>query len=251
MVRDDKLLIANWKMNLPGEGIEDWLRLVKADRTTSVAVAPPFPYLARVAIADSGLTLVAQNCSAEREGAFTGEVSAAMLADVGVAWVILGHSERRHLFGESPQLIGRKVHAAQQVGLVPVVCVGEKEEIREEGKTDVVLQEQLAAALEHADRGMPLIVAYEPVWAIGTGKTATAEIILETHEMILAKLDESGFRDAPLLYGGSVTPDNAGELAALNGVSGFLVGGASLFSDRFLRITQALEQVALKSSKKG
>lgn len=193
----------------------------------------------------------AQNIHCEKEGAFTGEVSAEMVLSAGARGVILGHSERRHIFGESDEIIGKKVVRALEAGLTPVLCVGEKLEEREAGKTQAVVLRQLSRALEgvgDADKLARVIFAYEPVWAIGTGKTATPSQGQETHRFLRDRL-AAVFRalGAPadraqeliILYGGSVKPENAAELMAEADIDGLLVGGASLNADSFLKICQA------------
>ena len=211
-----------------------------------VAVCPPFVYLWEIArlLKGSAIALGAQNVGAEAQGAFTGEVSAAMLKDVGCTLVIVGHSERRHLYGEDDALVARKFVAAQGAGLTPILCVGETLEERERGATREVVVRQIesvlgvagAAAFERA------VVAYEPVWAIGTGKTASPEQAQEVHALIR---DRIGARDARIaaalrvLYGGSVKAANAAELFAMPDVDGGLVGGASLKAEEFVRICAA------------
>jgi len=251
MVKSEWIAVANWKMNLPPEGIEAWIRGMSGTRPTTVGVAPSFPFLPAVDASRGRLKLVAQNCASESEGAYTGEVSASMLAHARAEWVILGHSERRNLYGESPALVGKKVVAALAAKLVPILCIGEKQEVRERGETNALLRVQLLAGLEGVDRSERLIVAYEPVWAIGTGKTATSEIVQETHSEILVLLESEGFQNVPLLYGGSVTADNAPELSLVEGVNGFLVGGASLSSVRFGGIVDALDRRAGAFAEKG
>jgi triosephosphate isomerase len=209
-------------------------------------VCPPFVYLQEAArlLRDSALSLGAQDVSADTHGAFTGEVSAAMLKDVGCEYVIVGHSERRLLYRESDQLIARKFGAALAKGLIPILCVGEQLADREAGRMrevvsrqlDVVLELSGAGALEHA------VVAYEPVWAIGTGRNASPEQAEEAHAFIRARV---GARDARIaaatriLYGGSVKAGNAAELFAMPDVDGGLIGGASLKADEFLTILAA------------
>jgi triosephosphate isomerase len=193
-----------------------------------VAVCPPFPSLAVAVqiLAGTDIAVAAQNVHWEAEGAFTGEVSAPMLRGLGVYGAIVGHSERRQLFGETDEGVGKRTHAALDAGLSVIACVGETEQEREAGETEDVLRRQLAV-LEAEDN---LVIAYEPVWAIGTGQTATPEIAQEAHEFI------KGLLDVPVLYGGSVKPENAEELLSLPGVDGALVGGASLDVDSFASI---------------
>ena len=190
-----------------------------------VAVAPPFPFLADLADPAGRWALAAQDCSSEASGAFTGEVSAAMLASCGCRYVIVGHSERRKHFGETETTLARKLARAREAGLLPIFCVGETLAQREEGLTEEVLRRQVEA-LERDPRDQPLVAAYEPVWAIGTARNATPEQAEDT----IGRLRELIGHRASLrvLYGGSVTAGNASELAARPGISGFLVGGASL-----------------------
>ena len=243
------LVAGNWKMHgsraenarLIGELVE------AADGATSdVAVCPPFVYLWEIArqLKGSAIALGAQNVGAEAQGAFTGEVSAAMLKDVGCTLAIVGHSERRHLYGEDDALVARKFVAAQAAGLTPILCVGETLEERERGATREVVTRQLESVLGVA--GAPAferaVVAYEPVWAIGTGKTATPEQAQEVHALIRDRIAARDARIAAalrVLYGGSVKAANAAELFAMPDVDGGLVGGASLKAEEFLRICAA------------
>jgi triosephosphate isomerase len=196
-----------------------------------VAVCPPYVSLADAvqALAGTDIGVFAQNCHWETEGAFTGEVSAPMLRELGVYGTIVGHSERRRLFGETDEGVARRVEAALAHGLHVIACVGETEAEREAGETEAVLRRQVSV-LEADDN---LVVAYEPVWAIGTGRTATPEIAQEAHAFVKSLLD------VPVLYGGSVKPENAAELAAQPDVDGALVGGASLDVGSFAAICQA------------
>ncbi|NLI81754.1 MAG: triose-phosphate isomerase [Deltaproteobacteria bacterium] len=244
------LIAANWKMH---KTLEEAVRFVEAlqrelgvvqDR--EVLIAPPFTALASVAsvMGTPGFSLGGQNCHWEPQGAFTGEVSAGMLKDAGCRYVLLGHSERRHLFRETDVMIRRKVEAVFREELSPVLCIGEVLEEREEGRTFSVVQEQLeigiggigANLLEH------LVIAYEPVWAIGTGKTATPDQAQEVHEFIRRILgslvDKSVANRTRILYGGSVKPDNVDALMSEPDIDGLLVGGASLQVDSFKRIVQ-------------
>jgi triosephosphate isomerase len=226
--------------------IEELLAGAPTQPKATCVVCPPFVYLQEAArlLRDSALSLGAQDVSADTHGAFTGEVSAAMLKDVGCEYVIVGHSERRLLYRESDQLIARKFGAALAKGLIPILCVGEQLADREAGRMrevvsrqlDVVLELSGAGALEHA------VVAYEPVWAIGTGRNASPEQAEEAHAFIRARV---GARDARIaaatriLYGGSVKAGNAAELFAMPDVDGGLIGGASLKADEFLTILAA------------
>jgi triosephosphate isomerase len=196
-----------------------------------VAVCPPFTGLgpAVQALADTEIAVAAQNVHWEPEGAYTGEISAPMLVDLGVYGAIVGHSERRQYFGESDEAVSRRAAAALDAGLSVIACVGELEEERERGETEDVLRRQLASLEAHDN----LVVAYEPVWAIGTGKTATPDLAQEAHAFVKSLLD------VPVLYGGSVKPENAAELLAQPDVDGALVGGASLEVDSFVEICRA------------
>lgn len=246
-----KLLIANWKMNLPKEGIGPFVEATVPSaqwKKTALGIAPPFPFLSSVEEARErvgGKLLVGgQDCAEQQEGAFTGDVSAAMLRLSGAAFVILGHSERRTIHREEDAMVARKVSAAIAAGLRPLLCVGEDLATRESGGTMAVLTRQLSAVIDGV-AGLPkdLWIAYEPVWAIGTGRNATPRMAAETHQGIRALvLERTGGRCVPtILYGGSVKAANATELAAEREIEGFLVGGASLESDGFLEIGAALE----------
>ncbi|WP_288407984.1 triose-phosphate isomerase [uncultured Herbaspirillum sp.] len=244
-----KLVAGNWKMNgsLAANaallaGIKEGLPAEVCD----VAVCVPAPYLAQVqgAVAGSPVVLGAQDMSAHAAGAYTGEVSAAMLQEFGVQYVILGHSERRAYHGESDAAVAAKTVAALKAGLVPLVCVGETLEQREAGQTNEVVGGQLdvvltALSTEDAAR---IVVAYEPVWAIGTGKTATPEMAQEVHAMLRARLGAKSAEAAAkvrILYGGSMKPDNAQQLLAMADIDGGLIGGAALKAEDFLAIIKA------------
>jgi triosephosphate isomerase len=243
----------NWKMFTNADAARKLAAAVVADLANEtrvrVAVAPPFPYLALVSgiLQGSSVALVGQNLYPEKEGAFTGEVSPTMLLDVGCQYVILGHSERRHKLGESDSFINRKVKAALAAGLRVIFCVGETLEEREANLTRAVLERQLtqglievATATDLHDR---LVIAYEPFWAIGTGRNATPDQAQEAHAFVRSRLAEQ-FGAAPagqliIQYGGSVKPDNASSLLKQPDVDGALVGGASLNADQFLAIVRA------------
>jgi triosephosphate isomerase (TIM) len=226
------LIAGNWKMYKgqaeTAEVCIDLKRSLADLEAVEVAVCPPFSSLAVAVqiLAGTDIAVAAQNVHWEAEGPFTGEVSAPMLRELGVYGAIVGHSERRQLFGETDEGVGRRTRAALDAGLSVIACVGETEEERERGETEDVLRRQLSV-LEAEDN---LVIAYEPVWAIGTGKTATPEIAQEAHEFI------KGLLDVPVLYGGSVKPENAEELLTLPAVDGALVGGASLDVESFASI---------------
>ncbi len=241
------LIAGNWKMykTLP-EALATaraLLPLVPAGRV-EVMIAPPF--IALTALADvftaTSVALGAQNLHWEAEGAFTGEISAAMLVSAGCRYVIIGHSERRQFFHETDQSVNRKLGAALAAGLIPIVCVGESEAQRDARETLDVLQRQVLAALQGytAENLAPLVLAYEPIWAIGTGKTATPEQAQEAHaairELIAQNISNSLAKQTRILYGGSVKPANASQLMAMPDVDGALVGGASLEADAFAGI---------------
>lgn len=244
-------VVGNSKMNLDEPRCAALSRDVAAGARelagVDVGIAPPFPFLraALNAVEGSGLLVGAQDVHWEDVGAFTGEVSAAMLASMNAAFVILGHSERRHLLGETDEDVRRKVAATFRHGLIPIVCVGETEGERLSGRTHEVVERQLRSGLASVPPGdaARLVVAYEPVWAIGTGRVATLEQIAEVHALIRDRL-AAGLGDAAaarirIQYGGSVTPQNAAEILALDEVDGALVGGASLDASRFLSIVRA------------
>jgi triosephosphate isomerase len=221
------LIAGNWKMFKTQAETRAFCAAFSSPDSVDVVICPPATSLA--AAVESGLTVFAQNVHWAVEGAFTGEISVAMLKELGVAGSIVGHSERRQLFGETDEGTARRAAAALGAGLRVIACVGELEAEREAGETEAVLRRQVSALEPHPD----LVIAYEPVWAIGTGKTATPEIAQEAHAFIKSLLD------APVLYGGSVKPENAAELLAQPAVDGALVGGASLDPDSFAAICRA------------
>jgi triosephosphate isomerase len=221
------LVAGNWKMfKGPAETVA-FLDAVEPPEGVDVVVCPPFTSLS--AAVGRGIPVYAQNVHWAPEGAFTGEVSAGMLLELGVEGAIVGHSERRQLFGETDQTVRQRCEAALAAGLRVIACVGETEAEREAGETEAVLGRQVAAIPRHD----ALVIAYEPVWAIGTGKTATPELAEQAHETIKA------LHDTQVLYGGSVKPENAPELMAQPAVDGALVGGASLDSASFAAICRA------------
>jgi triosephosphate isomerase len=241
------LIAGNWKMHGSrtenAELIEALLLGLPGQTPVEIAVCPPFVYLWEAArlLKSSSIALGAQSVCADARGAFTGEVSAAMLKDVGCRYVIVGHSERRAIYKEDDALVARKFLAAQSQGLIPILCVGETLEERERNLTMQVVTRQLTAVLDLA--GAPAlrnaVIAYEPVWAIGTGKNATPAQAQEVHAHIRAAVagrDAKIAADVRILYGGSVKAANAHELFAMPDVDGGLVGGASLKADEFLKI---------------
>jgi triosephosphate isomerase len=228
------LIAGNWKMfKGPGESGDFCRALRDTDLPDGVdmVVCPPFVSLAPAAQALAGteIGVFAQNCHWEPEGAFTGEVSAAMLLELGVYGTLVGHSERRQYFGETDESVGRRVRAALDAGLHVIACVGETEAERDAGEMEAVLRRQLSV-LEADDN---LVIAYEPVWAIGTGRSATPEMAQEAHEVVRSVVD------VPVLYGGSVKPENAEAVLSQPAVDGALVGGAALDLDSFAAICRA------------
>ncbi len=243
---DAKPLIAgNWKMNgLRAEAValaEAAAAAAAASDACEVAVFPPFTALDAVAgaLAGSPVALGGQDCHEAEAGAHTSCISAAMLADLGCRYVILGHSERRHGRRETSETVRDKARAAFRAGLTPIVCVGETRAQRIRGLGDEAVVDQVFGSVPHAEG--PMMLAYEPVWAIGTGKTATVEEIAGMHDILGGVLEalERDCEGSPILYGGSVTPDNAAEILAVEGVGGLLVGGASLDAQAFGEIIRA------------
>jgi triosephosphate isomerase len=245
-----KLIAGNWKMNGVSASLSEARAVAAAlERQPSpnrVALCPPATLIAPMvqALEDSDVLVGGQNCHAEPAGAFTGEVAAEMLADAGGKLVILGHSERRQLFGETDESVAAKVRAALRAGLEPIVCVGETLEERRAGQTLDIVSRQVRGSCPAELNDAAFSVAYEPVWAIGTGLTPTLAEIEEVHvairELLAEGLGEAGAA-APILYGGSVKPSNACEIMAVAEVGGALVGGASLKSDDFLAIIRAAD----------
>src|SRR5438067_1350435 len=230
-----RLVAGNWKMHGSRETIRALLDAIVAGVDAAgaqCAICPPFPYLGEVGegLRGTPVSLGAQNVSEHANGAYTGEVSAAMLAEFGCGYVIVGHSERRQLYGESDAQVAAKFAAARSAGLTPILCVGETLAEREAGRTEEVVARQLGAvAFSQA------VLAYEPVWAIGTGRNATPEQVQTVHAFLRQRVPH----DTPILYGGSVKPQNAAAIFAMPDVDGGLIGGASLVAADFLAILQA------------
>lgn len=239
-----RYVIGNWKMHGSRSKLATFSQQLRIAPGTDVmvAIAPPYPYLGACADLPTGCGLAGQDCSAHDNGAHTGEVSASMLLEWGCQWVIVGHSERRTDLAESDQLIVDKLSAAIRAGLTPVLCVGESLAVRESGQEEVAVRAQLQAALSEISPAS-LLVAYEPIWAIGTGVTASPEEADAMHAVIRNEL--TGLMDdgaaVPLLYGGSVNPNNAGALFDCPHVDGALVGGASLDGASFSKIVEAAQ----------
>jgi len=243
-----RAIVANWKMNLTSVEArpfcEAMLDRVAPKAGVEVGIAPPFTLLRLVSslLSPAGIKTFAQNAHAEAKGAFTGEISMAMLKDAGCAGVILGHSERRQFFGETDAALTQKVKAARAADLLPLLCVGESLAEREAERTLAVLGQQLSILAETGTG--PLWVAYEPVWAIGTGRVAEPPQVQEAHAFIRAELVRhlgTEGKEIPILYGGSVTPDNFPKLLDIPEVAGGLVGGASLDSAKFAELVKQAE----------
>ena len=248
------LVAGNWKMNGDSAAnaalVESIVAGQPAAPNVEMLVCPPFPYLSAVgaAVAESRVQLGAQNVSQFDRGAYTGEVSAAMLVDLGCRFVIVGHSERRAMYGETSEVVAAKYAAVLEAGLTPILCVGETLEDREAGNTEAVVDEQLDAMLSEsgADGIGRGVVAYEPVWAIGTGKTATPEQAQDVHRHLRSRIaahDAGVAASTQILYGGSVNGDNAEGLFSMPDIDGGLVGGASLKAADFLAIADAASRV--------
>lgn len=248
---DRKPIIAgNWKMykttSEAASYVAEFMNLISDAGDVEIVLCPPFTCLAEVRrMTDaSPVRVAAQNMHFENEGAYTGEISAAMLKEVGVTDVVLGHSERREYFCETDEALAKKVATAVEADLRPILCVGESDAEREAGSTEDKIKNQLAGGLENISPGQlaGMVIAYEPIWAIGTGKTATAEIAQETNrfirETLAAQFDVSASEQVRILYGGSVKPDNISELMAEEDIDGALVGGASLNASDFAQIVK-------------
>ena len=243
------IVAGNWKMNASKDSVDNLIKdlLTGMDGITSeVLVCAPFPYLAQVELLIQGskVMLGAQNLNTNASGAYTGEVSADMIKDFGARHVIVGHSERRSLYGETSAMVAEKTKAALNAGLTPLLCIGESIEQRDSGNTEAVIEKQLSAVIELVgiEAFNQIIIAYEPVWAIGTGVTATPEQAQEAHLFIrslLAKNDESVAQKTPILYGGSMNASNASELISCADIDGGLIGGAALKAEDFLQICKA------------
>lgn len=244
-----RLVLGNWKLNGSFAANKQLLSALRSawgsfasSAQCDVGVCVPFPYLSQVESALSGSDIAwgAQDVSAHDKGAYTGEVSAGMLKEFGCRYALVGHSERRAYHAESSAVVAQKAAAALAAGLTPVVCVGETLEEREAGRVEAVIEAQLQPVLAlGTDAVRRLVIAYEPVWAIGTGKTASPEQAQEVHAYIRSLLRTVDAASVRLLYGGSVKADNAGTLFAMPDIDGGLIGGAALIADEFLRIAEA------------
>lgn len=233
------LLAANWKMNMTeGEAVcwcQSFISLLPSRALQYVLIAPPFTLLKAVldSVVSTPITVSAQNCHWEEKGAFTGEISPTHLKDLKVCWTIIGHSERRHIFKEDQEMVSKRLKGALQNKLKVIYCIGEKLEEREKGDTLKVIKDQLAVLEELGDLKKNLVIAYEPVWAIGTGIVAKTEQIQEVHKEI-----KNLYPEIPVLYGGSVSDENIEDIMKIREVDGALVGGASLKADKFSKIVE-------------
>jgi triosephosphate isomerase len=235
----EPIIAGNWKMNKePGESralVQELMALAGDVKGRIMILIPPFTSLPSVGelIRNSRFKLGAQNMHWERSGAYTGEISGLFLKAVGCEYVVVGHSERRHVMGETDEMINKKLKTALEIGLIPIFCVGETEAEREEGNTEAVIERQIKQGMEDIENeAHKIIFAYEPVWAIGTGKTATPEQVVAVHKFIRSMLK----KPSTILYGGSVKPDNVDSLMKEEEIQGALVGGASLKPESFARI---------------
>ena len=245
-----KFIVGNWKMNgglVANQALLTGIKSELAGLRCDLAVCPPAPYLAQCQSlsANTSLALGAQDLSVHESGAYTGDISAAMLLEFGCRYVIVGHSERRTYHSETDDVVAQKALRALSVGLVPIVCVGESLTEREAGQSAHVVERQIGAVLDvlPGDDLSKVVIAYEPVWAIGTGKTATPQMAQDVHAMLRARLAVKNAAAADkvrILYGGSMKPGNAGELLAMPDIDGGLIGGASLKSSDFLAIAKAV-----------
>ena len=245
-----RFCVANWKMNFNSSDtksfLENWEKKDLNNKEVKTIFCPSFTELNTTAelLQNSDSELGAQNVYYLSNGAYTGEISCRMLKDLGCNWVIIGHSERRAIFGETDEMVCNKLDKLTSENMYPIVCIGETKDERENGKTEEVLSRQLLVAFEN-QKGKNIehtVIAYEPVWAIGTGITATIDMISEAHQCIRNIFNTNGFNgdDISILYGGSVTNENAAELSEITDVDGFLVGGASLDVDKFYAIYNQL-----------
>ncbi len=241
-----KLIVANWKMNATLESTREFCQqitsLIQGNETqNTLVICPPALYLKSLKndLKNSDIKTGAQDCSASSEGAYTGEISARMLDDIGCEYVLVGHSERRHYHKESNELLSQKIQRALDAGLHPILCIGESEDDHEAGRTQDVLREQLKV-LGAFKGNKSIVLAYEPIWAIGTGKVATLEDIQNTCAFIKETLFNEYALSSPILYGGSVKGNNASSILSLPATDGVLVGGASLKATEFWEISRAV-----------
>ena len=254
MSKRKKILVANWKMNHTLREVTDFAKAIQAanipvSNTAEYIIAPAFPFIQHLhnALVSSPIQVAAQNCATEANGAYTGEVAANMLQSVGASYVLIGHSERREYYFEDVNILKKKIQQALDNELIPIICCGESLEIRESEKHLQYVTDQLADCLQELapSKMNNIIIAYEPIWAIGTGKTATCSQVEEMHTHIRQYLEktygQSTAEEIPLLYGGSCNQKNAAELFAISDVDGGLIGSASLKADSFLELIDMLQ----------
>lgn len=242
------LLAGNWKMNGLHASLAEIRALIRSigqRPAADIIICPPATLIAEAArtVRSAPIEIGGQDCHAESSGAFTGDISAEMLRDAGATAVIVGHSERRQCHGETNHIVAAKLTAASRAGLAPILCIGESEAQRDRGEAISAVRRQLSESMDAKFKPVELVVAYEPVWAIGTGRTPKPQEIVQMHEAVRAVLIERLGQEGAqirILYGGSVKPDNAGEILSLPGVGGALIGGASLKAADFLSILQAI-----------
>ena len=240
--------VANWKMNFTISDVtffmSKWENKTLNNSNIETIICPSFTELNATAelLHNSNSKLGAQNVCYDSKGAFTGEISCRMLKELGCEWVIIGHSERRSIFGETDDIIQKKMDKIISEGMCPILCIGESKEERQDGCTQEILSNQLSIACKNVNVIDTFVIAYEPIWAIGTGISATTDMIYETHQYIRSILNDNNVNgdNISILYGGSVSNDNASELSAINDVDGFLIGGASLDVDKFYSIYNQL-----------
>jgi len=240
-----EVVVANWKMNKTCAEARSFAKNFKElvrERNREVVICPPFTslWVLQEELKGTGIKIGAQDVFYKDWGAYTGEISPPMLVELNCEYVIVGHSERRNILNETDEIVRKKLFCAVEHGLIPILCVGEKLEERERGETEKVVEKQLVSALKGISEDLKVVVAYEPVWAIGTGKNATPEQAQEVHAFIRSVLEGLVSRDfsekTPILYGGSVKPENAKALLSQKDINGLLVGGASLNPESFARI---------------
>ncbi len=242
---DKPIIAANWKMNFTKSASRKLINNINNsyDGGAELIIVPSFTLLNFAkSILSNDIALGAQNCYYKNEGAYTGEISPTQLIDIGCKYVIIGHSERRHIFGETNDLLGKKLLSAKNAGLIPIYCIGETIKEKRAGKTQEVLLEQINILSKDI---MPLVVAYEPIWAIGTGKMADIETIEQSNSFIRDKLSGMEMTDVPIIYGGSVKPESTYRIASCNLIDGALIGGASLNAGQFIKIIDIFKEVKI------
>ena len=242
---DKPIIAANWKMNLTKSDSGKLINNINNSYSggAELIILPSFTLLNFVkSKLSSDIALGAQNCYYKNEGAYTGEISPTQLIDIGCKYVIIGHSERRHIFGETNDLLEKKLLSAKNAGLIPIYCIGETIKEKRAGKTQEVLLEQIDILSKDI---MPLVVAYEPIWAIGAGRIADIETIEQANSFIRDKLSDMEMTDVPIIYGGSVKPESTYKIASSNLIDGALVGGASLNAGQFIKIVDIFKEVKI------